>query len=174
MRKSILLLMLIATIATAAGCSRSPSRPASDLQKSFGLRLNWPGEPHESNQDLPSKEGVWKNYMGTFTERGQDEVVIFSAYVMELPTLEQSSPKDLFEASVLPMQRDEFTRKDIEHGPKKYPGVDITRHSKKSFSRNVQVMAGLRIYNISVTCHKEKSLESAKVRDFFDSFGIDE
>lgn len=72
------------------------------------------------------------------------------------------------------MQRGEFTRKDIEHGPKKYPGVDITSHSKNSFTRNVMVMAGLRIYNVSVTCRQEKTLESAKVRDFFDSFGIDE
>jgi hypothetical protein len=58
--------------------------------------------------------------------------------------------------------------------PKKYPGVDITSHSKKSFSRHLLVMAGSGIYTISVTCHKEASLERAKVRDFFKSFGIDE
>jgi hypothetical protein len=123
---------------------------------------------------LPSKEGVWKNYMGIFTDKGPDDVIIFTAGVMELPTLQQNNPKDLLESSVLPLQRDEFTRKDIEHGPKKYPGADITSYSKKSFSRHVVVMAGLRIYTISVTCREEASLDNSKVRKFLESFGIDE
>src|SRR2546422_136495 len=67
--------------------------------------------------------------------------------------------------------------KEIEHGPKKYPGLDISTQSvtgsgKPLIGRRVVVMAGPRIYDLSVSGTVEGLMQLPEVKEFFESFNI--
>jgi hypothetical protein len=180
MRTATLLFVFVLTIASAAGCSKSASRMnMSDrphLVNACGFRLKWPGAPQESTQAITDRGGELKHYNALFARRGPEENIIFAASAYELPDKEvrDSNPEERLAASMIALRKDEISRKEIEHGPKKYPGFDILTQSKGLFSRHLVVIAGPRTYMVSVSSRKEALLDSPEVLEFFESFAIDE
>jgi len=66
-------------------------------------------------------------------------------------------------------KKDETSRKEIVHGPKKYPGLEITGKSGKYLRRRLVILAGLRLYDIGVIGNDEQALKTPQVNEFFEA-----
>jgi hypothetical protein len=159
-----------------AGSLAVAQPPARQEQLSFKpkLDLKWPGKPSESSQVLATAEGDQKHYSALFTHKHPSGVVLFSAFVEEFPdkALKGASPKELLAAYVFASKKNETSRKEIEHGAKKYPGLEITTRTDKQFGRKVVVMARSRIYEVSVTSKTEAALKIPAVKTFLESLAV--
>jgi hypothetical protein len=184
MRSSNVSLALILATVVAIGCPKAdnPSRtPAAQVQKDQPVfrpkfLVNWPGAPTESDLAIPTEQGEQRHYSAIFTDRQPGGVVLYGVFVDELPekALAGSDPKERLAAYVFANKRDETSRQAIEHGPKKYPGLDITTASGKRFGRRIVIAAGPRLYDVSVTSSKQEVLRSPAVAAFFKSFAIED
>lgn len=103
-------------------------------------------------------------------------VAIFSANVYEFSEndLQGSDSKELLASHGTSGDEVELTRKDIEHGPNKHPGLDVTSKDDGGFLRRVNIMVGRRIYSVQVTSLKQERLTADDVLKFFESFAIKE
>jgi hypothetical protein len=166
--RAIVLCFVAAGFLAARGCSKS-GKPSGVQKAVAGFRVTWPGEPEE----MP-RAGV--PYMATYADRASGAVTLYAANVTDLggAAANQTSPRDLLVASKVAFQRDELSRKEIEHGPKKRPGLDIVSKRSGKVSREVVVAAGSRLYSVSVTAPTEEALSAPEVRAFFDSFAVEE
>lgn len=77
------------------------------------------------------------------------------------------------------MRREETSRREIEHGPQKYPGLVLTlqghlQSGRPLFVRRLVVVAEPRVYDVAVNSSKEEWLQGTDVKAFFDSFTITE
>jgi hypothetical protein len=134
--------------------------------------LKWPGKPTESSQ---VDEGTsLRHYSASFADKQATGLTLFWADVEEFPEkmLKGTSPKELLTAYVLGSKRNEISRKEIEHGPKKYPGLEITTRTEKHFGRRLVVMPGSRIYDLSVTSKTAEGLKVPAVTAFLESLAI--
>jgi hypothetical protein len=189
MRSTTAFIALVVSIASTVGCSKggspslsSPSNSATkELDFDPKLVLKWPAAPRESHQALPVEGGEFKIYSASLTEKRPGGLIIFGVDVEEYPekTLKAYKPGEMLTEHEIPFHKEETNRKEIEHGRKKYPGFDITRqHVNPSgrilFMRSLVVMAGPRIYAVSVSSTKEEWLSGPDVKEFFDSFEIRE
>jgi hypothetical protein len=142
------------------------------------LKLKWPGKPSESSQILATRDGEQKHYDAMFADKRPDGVVLFFAAVEEFPeeALKASSAKDLLLAYVFAFRKEETSRKELEHGPKKHPGLEISSQRTSPlgmrFCRRLVVFAGQRIYEISVSSKDKESLERPEVKAFLKSLAI--
>jgi hypothetical protein len=175
--------LLQGALLVAVGCSRgagSPGAnpPAQARQLSFNpkLTLKWPGVPTEDSQIMPIETGDVKHYSALFADKQPTGIIIYGAHVMEYPakTLEVTSPKELLMAYVFAFQKDETSRKEIEHGHDKYAGLEISRHRGDRFDRLLVVMAWPRLYSVEVSSKREELLGSPEVEAFFNSLAIEE
>jgi len=113
-----------------------------------------------------------------FADKRPGGLVLFSAFVEEFPekALMGTSAKDLLAAYVFAFRKDETSRKELEHGPKKYPGLEISRQRTSPlgmrFDRSLVVFAGRRIYDISVSSKDKESLNRPEVKAFVESLII--
>jgi hypothetical protein len=140
------------------------------------LGLKWPGSPHESSQVIPSDVGEEKHYDATFTDRrSPDTIVPYSAFVIDFPekALKGKAPRDFLNAYVFASQKHETARKEVELGRCKHPCLEITTHSGDLFDRRLVVMAGPRLYEVSVSSRKEQALRDVQVKKFFESLVIE-
>jgi hypothetical protein len=160
---------------TSLGCSSSTA-PASGKGLSFdpGLALMWPGTPTESSQIITTDLGELKDYSAMLTEKRPNGLRVFSAAVLEFPEkqVEGQSPRMLLAACVFASKKDETSRKDVEYGPRKYPGFAITTRRGKWWGRRLAVLAGRRFYDLSVTATSQALLRDGDVEVFFDSFHL--
>jgi hypothetical protein len=166
--RATVLCFVAAGFLAAGGCSKS-SKPSGVQKAIAGFRVAWPGEPEE----MP---GAGVPYMATYVDRAPDAVTLYMASVTDLgaEAANQTSPRDLLLAFKFAFQKDELSRKEIEHGPKKRPGLDIVSNRRGKVSREVVVAAGSRIYLVSVTASTEEGLRAPRVTAFFDSFAVEE
>ena len=171
-------LLLICSVLLGLQPGGEPSDQPEQLSFNPKLALKWPGKPFESSQVLTTKDGEQKHYSAMFADKRPDGLVLFSAFVEEFPekALKGTSAKQLLAAYVLAFRKEETSRKELEHGPKKYPGLDITsQHASPSgirFNRKLVVLAGRRIYCISVDCKDKEFLNRPEVKAFFESLAI--
>jgi hypothetical protein len=162
------------------GCSKASSTSGGNQQadgwNQSSLKpirnLKWPGAPDES-QIMPTKAGEETHYRAMLTHKQPEGNVLFSASVTQFPG-KGADPNDLLEWYLFSSQKSEISRKKIEVGPNKHPGFDITTRSASIFGRMVVVMAGPRLYEVSVTTKNEKLLGGPEVKAFIDSFTLDE
>jgi hypothetical protein len=146
-------------------------RPASTFP---GLTLKWPGPPSENIQATPGG-GLEPTYAATYVSRSPGRFLLFSAGVTDFgpKVAEEMSPEDLLAASVTAFQKDEVSRTPIEHGPRRHPGFDIVSRRDGKVTRKVVVVAGSRVFTVSVTTSKEELLEDLEVKAFFQSFAVE-
>lgn len=139
------------------------------------LTLVWPGTPEESRRRINAgKADETTIYGATLMQTQSVPVTIFSANVYELSEsdLQGSDPKELLASHLTSGDEVELTRKEIEHGPNKHPGLDVTSKEADSFLRRVNVMVGRRIYSVQVISLMQERLAAADVLRFFESFAI--
>ncbi|HJZ93956.1 MAG TPA: hypothetical protein VKE40_23985 [Gemmataceae bacterium] len=166
--RAIVLCFVAAGFLIAAGCSKS-SQPSGVHKGTAGFRVTWPGEPEE----MPGAGGP---YLATYTDRAPGAVTLYKASVTDLgaEAANQTSARDLLIAFKFAFQKDEVSRKEIEHGPKKRPGLDILSKRSGKVSREVVVASGSRLYSVSVTAPTEEALRTPPVTAFFDSLTVEE
>jgi hypothetical protein len=140
------------------------------------LHLKWPGPPHEGSQLLPTEAGEARHYSATFADKRSGGVINYTAFVEEYPadSIKKADPEELLSAYVFAFQADEVSRKKIEYGPRKYPGLDIVSQRDGRFDRKLVVMADRRMYHIGVSSTKEEWLKDPAVQAFFDSFSLND
>lgn len=164
--RAIVLCIVAAGFLIAAGCSK----PSGVHKSTAGFRVTWPGEPEEA-------PGAGGPYRATYMDRGPGGITLYTASVTDLGAAgaaEEGSPRDHLVAFKTAFQKDEVSRKEIEHGPKKRPGLDIVSKRDGKVSREVVVAAGSRLYSVSVTAPTEEALRAPQVAAFFDSFSVEE
>ena len=181
-------IFLLVVITTVTSCSKaSPTTNSMALGFKSTFTIQWPGQQEESFQIMPGKTGEVKYFNAGFTESKFDKetgtalhdgsATIYDVTVYEYPPKslddEKMTPQDILNASRVVKQA-EISFKEIQHGPRKYPGHDIYKKTDKSFSRILTVMAENRLYFVSVTSKKEENLKSPQVETFFESFTIKE
>ncbi|MBC7819653.1 MAG: hypothetical protein IAG10_22455 [Planctomycetaceae bacterium] len=139
------------------------------------LTLVWPGTPEESRRRINAGQAHETTiYSASLTQLGP--VTIFSASVYEFSAedLQGSDPKEMLASHGTTGDEVELTRKEIEHGPNKHLGFDVTAKDDGSFLRRVNVMVGRRIYSVNVVSLKQERLNAEDVAKFFESFAIKE
>ena len=152
----------------ATGCSQS-GKPSGVDKHTAGFRVTWPGEPEEP-------PGAGGPYRATYMDRAPGGITLYTASVTDLgaEAAKEASPRDHLVAFKTAFQKDEVSRKEIEHGPKKRPGLDIVSNRSGKVSRELVVAAGSRVYSVSVTAPTEEALRAPQVIAFFDSFAVEE
>jgi hypothetical protein len=83
------------------------------------LHLQWPGTPDESQQIV----GNSKHYTARLTRKGASGTLYLSLNVDEDPGFAKLAPKDALDSFTFAFRKNETSRKEIEVGPKKYPGL---------------------------------------------------
>src|SRR5262249_27790850 len=139
-----------------------------------GVKRKGPGPPAEHGNTAPGEGGDVKTYTASYADRSPNGVLIYEASVLEYPTETPGSlaPAELLTAYLAGTARDETSRKQIAFGPNKYPGFDITSRPAGSHSRQRPVLAGQRIYAISVTRRNEELIHSPEAEAFLGSLEI--
>ncbi|MDZ4686110.1 MAG: hypothetical protein SH850_13665 [Planctomycetaceae bacterium] len=140
------------------------------------LTLEWPGTPFESrrriNAGMADETTI---YSATFFQTETGTLTIFGASVYQLTEkdLQGSDPKEML-ASHGTRSGDEIelTRQQIEHGPKRLLGFDMTAKEDGGFRRRVNILAGTRIYSVHVVSGQKEQLDAEDVTKFFESFAI--
>jgi len=148
-------------------------QPAPDFDPK--LTLEWPGTPEESRRRIDAGQAHETTiYSASVTQVGP--VTIFSASVYELSAedLQGSDPKEMLASHGTTGDEVELTRKEIEHGPNKHLGFDVTAKDAGSFLRRVNVMVGRRIYSVTVGSLTQERLNAEDVAKFFESFQVKE
>jgi hypothetical protein len=164
---------ILSLLAATPAFTQAPGQ-AKSLVFDPKFALKWPGKPSESNQVLATDNGPEKHYRAMFADKLTRGVTLYSASVEEFPekTLKGTSPNELLVAYVHAFKKHETSRKEVEHGKKKYPGLEITSRRDKHFGRRLVVMAGSRIYDVSVVGPTEDALKAPTVKAFFDSLAV--
>ena len=171
MRRIIPIFWLVA-ITTVSGCSKA-TPPSNTTNSSFkpNFSIQWPGEPDES-LILPGNTGEMKVFMANFTEWNYDKetgqalrdghatfyIVAVEEYPQKSFEDEKLTPHDMLFAHNFAFQKFEVSRKEIEHGPQKYPGLVIFQKMDKNCHRQLTVMAGNRLYSVSVRTYAVASV----------------
>ena len=113
--------------------------------------------------------------MAFYTDKTPGHLLQYSVSVLELGTNANGmTPKEHLTAFKLAFQKDELSRKEIEHGSKKLPGLDIVIRRAGILRRTWAIVSGTRMYEVGVTAATEEALGGVEVKKFFDSFGVDE
>lgn len=196
--RSLMVLPLAIALTSPVGCSKStPPAPASAPHASAEgppsaasdktnppteteapnfdpkLTLVWPGTPQESRRRINAGSADEATiYSATFSQMGP--ITTFSARVdlLSEKDLRDSDPKTLVARHMTDAEDEELTGQQIEHGPNKYPGYEMTAKSANLFVRRVNVMAGRRLYSVEVGTVKLERLDADDVAKFFESFAV--
>jgi hypothetical protein len=178
MRRFVLWFQTAVFLAPAlVGCSKSSttdSGPGSD----FGLRLAWPAPPEESRTPATLSGGEIQTYMAHHISKAPGRFLMYSANVTDFGTApgNRMGPRERLTAFKFAFRNEEVSRKEFEHGPKKYPGLDIvTRFGIGEKVRRELVVADRnRVYLVSVTASTAELFQAPEVTSFFDSFSVED
>ena len=163
----------IAVLVAATGCHKSAPAPTGQPTP-WGFRITWPGEPDEM-PPANRKAGEPWTYMAFYTDKSPGRFLQYSVAVVDMGTKAgEMTPKEHLLAAKSAFQSDESSRKEFEHGPKKLPGLDITKKLSGKFRKERAIASGTRVYEIGVTAQTEDALGAPEVKKFFESFGVDE
>lgn len=139
------------------------------------MTLDWPGTPQESRRRIDAGSAHETTiYSATFSQTGP--IVTFEANVslMSDKDLQDSDPKELLANQGTWDEHQELTRKQIEFGPNKYLGFEVTGKVGDTFVRRLNVLAGRRLYALEVVSFKPERLNAEDVVKFFESFAVQE
>ncbi|HKA07507.1 MAG TPA: hypothetical protein VKD71_09635 [Gemmataceae bacterium] len=143
------------------GCF-SPAKPAEFDPK---LHLQWPG--------APEIVGDSKHYTATLIHKGANGTIFLSAHVDDDPGFAKLSPRDALDSFTFAFRKNETSRKEIEVGPKKYPGLQITSkhdlNGRFRFERKLVYVSGTRIATVSVSSTNENLVNGSEASAFLDS-----
>jgi len=161
-----------ALILLALATSHDLTAQTQELSFRPKFSVKWPGKPSEHSQVLQTELGEEKHYSAMFADKSPSGSVLYFAAVEELPkkALKEFGARKLLEAYVFAFKKEETSRKEITFGKGKYPALDITTHARKLFGRRLVILAGNRIYDVSVTSSDEQALKAPQVKAFFESF----
>jgi hypothetical protein len=113
--------------------------------------------------------------MAFYADKTPGRFLQYSASVVELGAkAAETSPKENLTAFKFALRKDEISRQEIEHGPRKLPGLDIVSQQAGKFRRERVIASGQRLYEVGVTARSEEALSVPDVKNFIDSFGVDE
>ena len=160
--------------ALAAGNTPFTEEAAPDFDPK--LTLEWPGTPEESrrriNAGMADETTI---YSATLWQTETVLLTIFGASVYQFTEkdLQGSDPNEMLASHGTRSGGEiELTRKQIEHGPSKLLGFDVTVKEEGGFRRRVNILAGTRIYSVQVVSGKQERLNAEDVAKFFESFAI--
>jgi len=169
--KRVLIVFAVGAIGCLAvcayvGCIAPAKRAGFDSE----LHLQWPGTPDESRQIV----GDSKHYTAMLTHRSANGILFLSANVDEDPGFAKLSPKEALDSYTFAFRKHETSRKEIEVGPKKYPGLEITKKDataagKVRFERELVYVDGSRIASVSVSSTDENLVNGPEASAFLDS-----
>jgi hypothetical protein len=151
--------------------SSASEQPATDFDPK--LSVTWPGKPEESRRRIdPGTDRETTVYCASFTQ--DQPLTRFGATVSEFTAeyLAGSDPKEWLPRHLGGGDVVELTRKQIESGPHKHLGFEITARDENLFIRRVNVLAGRRVYTADVSSIQQERLNAADVAEFFQSFAI--
>jgi hypothetical protein len=168
-------LWVVAAGLAAAGCSQ-PGAPAAGGWAGPGFRVTWPGPPTEAS----GPEGGYPEYTASYSDDTPGRVLRYKATVTDFPAeVRNVAPRELLATLTAPgpfFPAPEVSRKDIEHGPRRLPGLEIvtrTAGGHPGVQRRVLVAAGTRVFSVSVWAPTEEALAAPEVAAFFASFQVD-
>lgn len=139
------------------------------------LTLVWPGAPQVSRRCIDAGSiHETTVYRATYSETGPIIIFDVSVSLMSEKDLQDSDPQELVATQGIWDECDELDRKQIEFGPNKYLGCEMTGKVGDSFFRRLNVLAGRRLYVIEVASFKQERLAANDVVKFFESFGVKE
>jgi hypothetical protein len=151
--------------------SRGRATPASHFH---GMTVAWPGPPTETVTTIPGPSGEVRTHHAMYTSAADGRPVVFTASVTDLgPATKEMSPRELLEAHAFASRKDEVSRQEVEHGPKKLPGLDIVVRTGGNVRRQRLVASGTRIFEVAAMARTEEALGAREVRAFFESFAVD-
>jgi hypothetical protein len=139
------------------------------------LTLDWPGTPKESrrriNAGMADETTI---YSATLWQTETVPLTIFGASVYQFTEkdLQGSDPKEMLASHGASGDEIELNRQQIEHGPNKLLGFDVTAKHDGGFVRRINVMVGRRIYSVNVVSLKQERLNAEDVTKFFESFAV--
>lgn len=160
------------------GCGSKTAKPqvvAREQTFDPGLVLSWPNKPEESSQVFDSSENLTKHYSASCALKLPDGILLFSAFVEEYADdkFGGHSPEQMLYFHNFGFMKNETSRKSIEHGTKKYPGLVIESRGEKVTTKRIEVVAVRRIYSISVSSRNEKLLARPEAATFLESLKIE-
>ena len=196
--RSLMALPLLIALSSMSGCSKStpPARSSTPPASTEGspsaapnntsptteteapnfdpkLTLVWPGTPQESRRRIAAGSADETTiYSATFTQMGPITTFSASVYLLSDRDLQESDPRELLARHMTGPEDEELTGQQIEHGPNKYPGYEVTAKSGNLFVRRVNVMAGRRLYSVAVASLKQERLNAEDVARFFGTFAV--
>jgi hypothetical protein len=119
-------------------------------------------------------------YAASYRDETPGRVLQYGATARDFPPeVRNVTPRELLTALTDPrpfFPTPELSRKDIEHGPRRLPGLDIVRRTggdHPGVRREVLVAAGTRVVSVSVWAPTEEALGAPEVAAFFASFQVD-
>jgi hypothetical protein len=171
-----------AVLAGAIGCG-TPSPPAQQgpsaadrRGEELGYRVKWPAEPtlRDGQKDL-LKTGATETHEAVADARGPGWVMTYQVSVLRFPAekADATPPRDLIRMYLAPTAKldQELTTKDIEFGPKKYPAVETAGERAGLRVRQLVVVAGRDLYNVTVTGTPAR-VNGAEGDQFLQSFEV--
>lgn len=165
-------IVIVICLVIGIGCSKQTTAPTVVAIAGFETHLKplkWPVQPDEKANTI----GNASSYNAMASEKFDGGLLLYALFIIEYPDdkFDGMTPQQLMDAYIKGFG--ESTRTPIEHGPQKYPGVEITRKRESKWDRHVVVVAGRRLHHISVSASRnEKLLDRPEVKAFFDSFEI--
>jgi hypothetical protein len=151
-----------------------PPDKQKELKFDPKLVLKWPSDSSANSHVEISDIGELKHYSAMGSVKKADGIIVFSAFVEEYPekAVKDISATQRLNTYVLGTKKGEISRKEIEHGPKKCPGLDIVYKSGSFFGRKLVVIVGPRIYEVAVTSKNQELLKGDEVNSFIDSLAV--
>jgi hypothetical protein len=176
---------LLLACAGLSGCSCSGSRtdpaPADQTETTPDQHfdripsLAWPFPPTERVQVNPTPKGDQRVYDATHIRKTADGLVMYSCNVEEYPAgaMDFMPPREILDTTVLAFQKEETSRKEVHHGAKGHPGLEVRHTFHNRFSRQLLVWADSRLYTLSVTSDTAAALDAPPAEAFFASLRVD-
>ncbi|HLW65580.1 MAG TPA: hypothetical protein VKS79_09700, partial [Gemmataceae bacterium] len=174
--RQIILCALVSALLTFSQACAQPPAPKKEKELDFHpkLVLKWPDKFTESRHASKTDDGEEKHYSASCAIKKPEGVILFSAFVTELPekAVKGLSSKQLLALHTFAFKNDETNRKEIEHGAKKCPGLDITSKTAKFFGHKIIVVVGPRIYEVGVMSGNEGLIKVDEVKAFLASLAV--
>ncbi len=135
------------------------------------MTLAWPGTPEESRRRIdPGTDRETTIYRASFTQNFP--LTSFGAAVYEFTEkdLQGGDPTEWLPRHLGGGNVVELSRRQIEHGPNKDLGFEVTAKDENLFVRRVNVLVGRRVYSVEVLSIRQERLNAEDVEEFFESF----
>jgi len=174
-RRVIVLLLAVAEFASILGCSKvvlQTGKGSLDFTPKFAV--TWPDTPREASYPIDTAEGILKTYVASVTKRRGDANITFEVRVAQYPNeFKLLDPKKILDHMKASKDNEETSRREMEHGLKKHPGLEITGRRRGKYYHRIIILADRTLYEASVFADKENLMEGSEARVFLASFSTE-